>query len=311
MRTEPADGDAIGDRTVLILGATGPVGAVVARRLMAEGAHVVAQGRNLGGLARLQAFGASTVQGDLRQARTRTDLLRVGSDAVAVVSLLPPALALPVGEIMRSLPGTCRIHLSSTRVYARPRDQYGLTERDVRSDGLAPCPYVQAERSLMRATQGCVTILRPGRLIGPDLPCKELVNWASAGPLPLVREGNVESSVLRVEELAEAITHLVRTPATGRAYGIYNLTSPHPMGVGDLVDALCAGSGVAVRWRRSGRTGLRIGVAVRDLVGKMPGLGPRPEEVALLLGWSLTLDSSAFRRETGWAPGGVSRRRGP
>lgn len=311
MRTEPVGGDAIRDRTVLILGATGPVGAAVARRLLAEGAHVIAQGRDRARLARLQAFGSSTLQGDIRQTRTRTDLLRISAEAVAVISLLPPALVRPVGEIMRALPGTCRVHLSSTRVYARRRDQYALTEREVRSDALIPCPYLAAERHLIGATQGCVTILRPGRLIGAALPCEELVKWASAGPLPLVRDGTVESSVLRVDELADAVVHLVQTPAAGRAHGPYNLTSPHPMGVRELADALCAGSGVPLSWRRAGRAGLRVGVAVRDLIGRVPGLEPRRDEVGLLLGWSLTLDSSAFRRETGWAPGGVGRRRTP
>lgn len=303
--TSDQDGAATGplrDRTIIVLGATGPVGGAVARRLLAEGANVIAQGRDLKRLARLQGFGASTVQGDMRLSVTRSDLMRVGADAVAVVNLLPPNrdLTRSVGGLMRDMPGTCRVHLSSSEVYARRKDQYDLTERDMGKEGFIPCPYRAAERVLERATQGCLTVLRPGRLVGAAELAGPVLRWAVSGPLPLIRDGGVETSVLRVEELADAITHLIRAPAAGRARGAFNLASPRPMAVRDLAEKLCAGSGMTLRWRRVGRTGLRVGVLVRDLVRALPGGGGRRDEVGRLLGWSMTLDTSAFRRETGW-----------
>jgi nucleoside-diphosphate-sugar epimerase len=309
----PVVGSGIRDRSVLVLGATGVVGAAISRRLLAEGAHVIAQGRDLSRLARLQAFGASTVQGDLRMARPRTDLLRVSSDVVAVISFLPPQqdIIRGAGDVMRDLPGTCRAHLSSSEVYARSRDQFDLTEREVRPYGLRPCPFRSAERAFERATQGCVTLLRPGRLIGTGAPSGALVRWARDATLPLVIEGGVETSVLRIEDLGDAIVQLIRAPGAGRAHGAFNLAGPRPMGVRDLAETLCEGSGVRLRWRRAGRTGLRVGVSFRNIMRALPWASGQSEEVGHLLGWSLTLNSAAFLRETGWAPGVIARHRSP
>jgi len=304
--------EGVRDRSVLVLGATGGVGSAISRRLLAEGANVIAQGRDLARLARLQAFGASTFQGDLRMVRPRTDLLRVSSDVVAVISFLPPLRDVITGacDVMRDLPGTCRVHLSSSEVYARRKDQFDLTEREVRPDGLRPSPFRSAERALETATQGCVTLLRPGRLIGTGVTSSALVRWARDAPLPLVLEGAVESSVLRVEDLGDAIIQLIRAPGVGRAHGTFNIAGPRPTGVRDIAETLCDGSGVRLRWRRAGRTSLRAGVEVRNIIRALPGVSGQSEEIGLLLGWSLTLDSAALLRETGWAPGVIPRRRG-
>jgi nucleoside-diphosphate-sugar epimerase len=300
----PAPTRPIRNATVLVLGATGTVGSLVARRLLANGVHVVAHGRDRSRLAQLQAFGASSVQSDIRTGETAPTLLRVASDAIAVVSFLPPepAVIRAAGRLMGELPGTCRIHLSSSAVYERLRDQYDLTESGMRTSS----PFFAAERTLERETQGCVTLIRPGRLYGADALYRPVQAWARSGPLPLIRDGDVETSVLDLEDLADAITHLIGTPAAGRAFGPYNLAAAR-FPVQYLVGKMFAGQGGRVSWRPASRIGLRVGESARVLFTALDGAGPATVNVAKLLGWSLTLDSSAFRRETGWRPRSENR----
>ena len=300
----PAPTRPIRNATVLVLGATGVVGSAVTRRLLANGVHVVAHGRDRSRLAQLQAFGASSVQSDIRADGTGSTLLRVASDAIAVVSFLPPepAVIRAAGRLMGGMPGTYRIHLSSAAVYERSRDQYDLTERGVRTS----CPFLASERTLERATQGCVTLIRPGRLYGADALYRPIQAWARSGPLPLIRNGDVETSVLSLDDLSDAITHLIGSPAAGRAFGPYNLASAR-FPVQYLVGKMFAGQGGRVSWRPASRIGLRVGESARALFKLLDGAGPSPVNVAKLLGWSLTLDSSAFRRETGWTPRAENR----
>ena len=61
-------------------------------------------------------------------------------------------------------------------------------------------------------------------------------------------------------------------------------------------------SGGRVSWRPASRIGLRAGETARGLLSTLDRSGPAPVNVARLLGWSLTLNWDAFRRETGWAP---------
>jgi nucleoside-diphosphate-sugar epimerase len=203
---------------------------------------------------------------------------------------------------MREMPGTYRIHLSSAAIYERGRDQYDLTERQTRPSGLSPCPFRSAERVFERETQGCVTLIRPGRLYGPARLGAPVMRWASSGPLPLVRGGEVESSALSVDELSDAITHLLATPSAGRAFGPFNLASPVPFPVRYLVAKMVSDQPTRVTWRPASRLELITGQAVRGLLTAFDRSGPAPVNPARLLGWSLTLDSSAFRRETGWRP---------
>lgn len=294
----------IRNASVLILGASGVVGSAISRRLLAEGVHVIAQGRDRTRLSRLQAFGASSVQGDLRDPAASKTLQRVGSDAISVISFLPPdpKVIRSGARLMREMQGTYRLHLSSAAIYERPRDQYDLTERDTRPSGLSPCPFRAAERVFERETQGCVTLIRPGRLYGPPELNGALLRWASAGPLPLVRSGEVETSVLSVEDLANAITHLLGTPSAGRASGPFNLASSRPLPVRYLVGKMFSGHGTQISWRPASRLKLRAGETARGLLSVLDRSGPAPLNVARMLGWSLTLNSAAFQRETGWAP---------
>lgn len=223
----------IRNATVLVIGASGAVGSAVARRLLADGIHVVALARDRARLAQLQAFGASSFQGDVRDPGCRDALQRVAGDAIGVLSFLPPRrdAVKAAARLMREMPGTYRIHLSSAAIYERGRDQYDLTERQTRPSGLSPCPFRSAERVFELVTQGCVTLIRPGRLYGPARLGAPVMRWASSGPLPLIRGGEVESSALSVDELAGAITHLLATPSAGRAFGPFNLASPVPFPV--------------------------------------------------------------------------------
>jgi nucleoside-diphosphate-sugar epimerase len=288
----------------VILGASGVIGSAVSRRLLADGVHVVAHGRDRSRLAQLQAFGASSVQGDIRDPATKSTLQRVGSDAISLISFLPPDpnVIASAARLMREMPGTYRLHLSSAAVYERSRDQYDLTERDTRSSGLTPCPFRSAERVLEREMQGCVTLIRPGRLYGPAALTGPLLRWAGSGPLPLVRGGEIETSVLAVDDLADAITHLLATPSAGRASGPFNLASSRPMPVRYLVGKMFSGHAAQVSWRPASRLRLRAGAASRGIIEALDRSGPAPVNVARLLGWSLTLNTGAFQRETGWSP---------
>lgn len=294
----------IRNAAVLVLGASGVIGSAVSRALLADGVHVIAQGRNRARLALLQVFGASSVEGDIRRPETRQAMRRVASDAIAVISFLPPqpGVIRSAASVMRDMPGTYRIHLSSSAVYERSRDQYDVTERETGLSGLNTCPFRSAERVFERETQGCVTLIRPARLFGITELGAPILRRARGGPLPLVRDKDVETSVLSLDTLSDALIHLLGTPSAGHMAGPFNLAEAKPVSVRYLVGKMTASHGVQVSWRPVSRFGLRAGETARSLCSVLDRSGPDPVNVAQLLGWSLTLDGSAFRRETGWVP---------
>lgn len=97
---------------------------------------------------------------------------------------------------------------------------------------------------------------------------------------------------------------VAHTPA--RPFGPYNLASAR-FPVQYLVGKMFAGQAGRVSWRPASRIGLRVGESARTLFTALDGAGPSPMSVAKLLGWSLTLDSSSFCRETGWRPRSENR----
>ena len=90
------------DRSVLVVGATGGLGAPISRQLAAEGAQLTLLGRDVG---RLEALGlqAATVTGDLRDADTATNAVAVALSAHGRLDGLVVASGVvafgPVGDV--------------------------------------------------------------------------------------------------------------------------------------------------------------------------------------------------------------------
>lgn len=164
---------------------------------------------------------------------------------------------------------------------------------------LAPAtPYArskaEAEAALRAGFPGSLVVLRPPLVVGPGAP-GNLARLAqlAAGPLPLPF-GAVRNrrSLLSIQGLCRAVEAVLRAWQTGNAPGgAYMLADARPVSTGDMIAAIRAGMG-----RKPGLLPvpprlLRLGL----------GLAGQGAQSGQLLG-DLTVDSSAFQRDTGWLP---------
>lgn len=309
-------------RPVLITGATGGLGRVLATTLHRLGRPVVASGRNREVGALLEAEGHRFIPADLAS----DDLAPLVRGIGTVFHLA--ALSRPWGAteafVSANLTATERlmdaarragcerfIHASTPSIYTRARDQLGLTEASPllsQPVNAYAATKLAAERSVLAAaTEDFATVsLRPRAIIGPHdtvlLP--RLLKAARRGVLPLPRQGralieptdarDVASAFLAAEGASQSIR--------GRAF---NISGGQPIELATLA------AHVFERLERRVRTvgipgaAALMGAAMLEQVASLlPG---RPEPVltrysVMALGWSQTFDLTAARSELGWAP---------
>jgi nucleoside-diphosphate-sugar epimerase len=161
-----------------------------------------------------------------------------------------------------------------------PEDGYGQTK-------------LEAERALRRIEETGrmgVVILRPPLVFGPGvrgnfLRLLDLVQ--SRKPLPLAAVRN-RRSLIYAENLASGLV-----VAAGEAVGTgtYFVADSPPVSTAELVRQLAEASGVEARL-------LPFPSGILRLLARSPGLGSLRRLVD-----DLEVDSSAFRQQTGWAPG--------
>ena len=308
-------------RRALVTGATGGLGIALTAALLEAGYSVRASGRQPAALARLERMGAEPFAGDLT---ARTDAACDGIDAVFHAA----ALSSPWGpdaafqranvDLTRTLLASARgagadgfVFVSSPSVYARWRDQIGITEA-------TPLPrrplnaYARTKREaeaqvLAADAPGFRTVaVRPRAIVGPDdavlLP--RILRIVRRGRFPLFRGGRALVELTDARDAARALmlADVHRERAGGRAI---NVAGGRPLPVAALVPRLGEALGVEVRIAPVPMLlGQGLAVASEAVARVLPG---RPEPVLTpytlsTLAWSQTFDLAGARDLIGYRP---------
>lgn len=307
---------------VLITGATGGLGQILARMAHHAGYAVTATGRNQAIGAQLQAEGipfltADLVQGDLSP-------LVDGMDSIIhLAALSRPWGPLPAFEAANVVATNRLMHAakaagvrrfmyaSTPSIYAQPCDQWAITEH-TRLPARFANPYAEtkwaAERLVLSAAEPDFTTvaLRPRAIIGPHdtvlLP--RLLRAAGKGVLPLPRGGRavIEPTDARDAAAAFLVAEREADRISGRAF---NISGGQPVAVRALA------SHVFDRLERRVRiVPVPAWLAMRaagaaEAVARYRKEQPEPTITSysvMTVGWSQTFDLSAARDDLGWSP---------
>lgn len=304
---------------IAITGATGFLGGALCQRLLANGARVLALGRDRGKLAALSALGAETLAHDLSdgppslQGAPLSHVVHCaalssawGTHAAfhsANVSGTQSAIAFAKANGARRF-----VHISTPSLYFRFRDQPG-----VREDAPLPTPvnaYAATKRQaemLVRAEGGLDTvILRPRGLYGRGdtalLP--RLLRAAQSGPLPLIRGGTAETDLTHVEDVVDAAIAALNAPPD-LATRVFNISSGQPLSVRKIAEAAAARAGISVRWRKLPAAVMFGAARILELGASLHPEKPEPRVTAYgagLFAFTQTLDLTAARTHLRWTP---------
>ena len=312
-------------RRVLVTGATGFLGGAVARKLHADGAHVIAHGRSTAAGDRLAEAGLSVALADLVDEAAARALVQEAAPEAIVHCAAKSAPFGPRREfVAANVDGTRHlldaalaagverfVHISSPSIYCA-----GLALDGVAEDAPLPSSPINhyAGTKLLgeglvaaRHAEGLPTItLRPRAIYGPgdNALFPRLLAALRGGQLPVIGTGTNRIDLTYIDDAVQGVTRALEAGphCFGRAY---NLTSGESAPLWDLIRDLCRRLDLAPPTRRVSRPVARTAAAMAEAWHR---LARRPGEPRLTrysvdsLSLDATLDISAARRDLGYAP---------
>ncbi|MDR2858744.1 MAG: NAD(P)-dependent oxidoreductase [Novosphingobium sp.] len=308
--------------TVLVTGATGGLGRVLAGMLHAAGRHPIATGRDTRIGAELSAAGMRFVPADL--VHDRLAPLVEGVETVFHLAALSAPWgaretfqATNVAATTRLLDAAraagCRrfVFASTPSIYTRTADQFGLTEATPlppqAPNDYAATKYAAECAVLAAANDTFATVaLRPRAIIGPHdtalLP--RLLRAAGKGVLPLPNGGSamIEPTDARDTARAFIAAEAVCASVAGKAF---NLSGGAALPVAALARHVFARLGRRVRIIAVPRRLALLAAHGAECIARLLPGQPEPPFTAygaMALGWSQTFDLTAARAALGWAP---------
>jgi nucleoside-diphosphate-sugar epimerase len=236
---------------VLVTGATGYIGAVVAQALAARGHVVVATARTRRARAALLTIGYEPIAADLREPQSLA-AAAAGCDAVVHAAATQDDAMGPVEQAaVRALlaaaaeGGAAFVYTSGVWVY--PSAPAGrLLDEDSETDPVATFawrPALEAEVLAAAADGVRAIVIRPGMVYGRGGgPLNQFAAMAEDGVPRYVGDGENHWSLVHVDDLAELYALAVeRAPAGTLVNGVRG----EPLRVRDLAEAAAAGAGLA------------------------------------------------------------------
>ncbi|MEV4055636.1 NAD-dependent epimerase/dehydratase family protein [Amycolatopsis sp. NPDC049688] len=276
---------------VLVIGATGVLGAPAVAKLLAAGHEVSGLARSAERVQAVQATGAKPVLGDLFSADSLAAALR-GHDAVLNLATRIPrkmtskaawaandqvrlagsaALAAAVRQVeeVRTV-----VQEGISFVYADGGSRV-LTEDAPLRPGVVTASSVTAHENVAALTDRTVVRLRIGQLVGPDTATSALLAAARRGA-PLIMGSREDwTTAIHPSDAAAAAVAALTAPS-----GVYNVGAP-PVLKEELGAAMAAAAGIR-----------RARALPKWLVSRIPLAEP--------MGRSQRVDSTKLRETTGW-----------
>jgi nucleoside-diphosphate-sugar epimerase len=308
---------------VLVTGATGFLGGVLARRLKARGDEVTVLGRNPSILAGLEREGMRPMRADLADADAIRAACR-GQEIVFHCGALSSAWG-PAQDFYRSnVIGTqnviagCEagavrrlVHVSTPSIYFRYESRLNVRE-DAPLPARAANEYARtkllAEAEIDRAfARGLLAItIRPRAIFGEGdnaiLP--RLIERLQSGRLRIIGDGQTITDLTYIENVVDALLLCAESPQAtlGKKY---NITNGEPLPLWGLIEKLCGALGYAFPSRRiSYPLAMSLAGMLEVICRLLPGQ-PEPLLTRYMVGvlaQSTTLDISAARRDLGYQP---------
>ncbi|MEV4163842.1 NAD-dependent epimerase/dehydratase family protein [Nonomuraea dietziae] len=299
---------------VLLAGATGALGSVLVRDLLAAGHTVLGLTRSGGGARRLAEAGAVPVVADMMDREALLAALdgrqadAVVHEATAITGLPLFHRALYATDALRDR-GTAHL-LEAAKLVGAHRfvTQSFFLGYGYRDHGEAPVteerpfaelgqgafdPHMRSMRANEEQVSGTPGIegisLRYGMFYGPEASTRKLMDMTRKRLLPVPDPAGTVS-LIHIEDAASATVAALERGVAGRAY---NVADDHPVRFDDYVRALAAAAGAPAP--------LRLPSAL---------LRPMPYMYALMVGTRIRLSSERAKRELGWAPAYPSYREG-
>jgi nucleoside-diphosphate-sugar epimerase len=305
-----------------LTGASGFVGAAVARALRASGHSVHALVRRPEAVGELVAIGATPVAGDLERPATLAGLIPADSvviHAAAKVDLqgrwrdyerVTIAGTRHVLEAARRARARRFVYLSSGAVYSPPCPPGGYCADRTPAAPASYNPYGRAKLAAEQAVcESCAAwgmefvVLRLGFLYGPgnDALHRTLARRLVRRKVRLIGGGENPLATLHIDDAVAAILAAATHPAAaGRTYDV---ASNERVTQRDLLCGLADALGAPLPWRAiSLRHAMRVAGWLERIggwLGRCPAINRASVE---LFGSSQRMDCSAIRDELGWRP---------
>ena len=307
---------------ILVTGATGCLGGVVATKLAAMGHSVTGAGRDLAKGAALATSGVTFAPAELtNQVLMRALVLQ--HDVVIHCG----GLSSPWGKeidfqrsnvdgtrflVEAALEGGQRfVFVSSPSIYFDFRDRIGIADNDPPArrpiNAYAASKLAAEEIVTQAAANGLdAVILRPRAIFGATdtalLP--RLLRVAERGYLPLIEGGRAAIDLTYVDNAADALIAAALRPQrfAGEAY---NISNGEPITVRDLMQRIAAGLGLRVRFLELPFAfAYRVAAILESIARLLPS---RPEPILTryavgVLARSQTLSIAAAQRDLGFKP---------
>ncbi|WP_411890325.1 NAD-dependent epimerase/dehydratase family protein [Yoonia sp. SDW83-1] len=307
--------------TVLVTGATGFLGSVLAAALHDQGADVIATGRNQSALDRLAARGIRTVPLDLAHPVPQCDADRIGPlDAVVHCA----GLSSPWGSRAQFMAGNVDatrhiadlaeragsarfVMISTGSVYFRFADQDRLAETQVLPPPVNHYALTKqlAEQDVLRRAPLSPVVIRPRGIYGAGdtalLP--RLMRVAAKRPLPRFAQDGA-TDITHVDDVVAAIIKALEA-GPDLSGQIINITGGGGIALPDIIEAACAATGVPLRWLRLPFGPVLSAARAMEAGAKLLPGRPEPPVTAYSLGilrYRQTLDIAKAATLLGWTP---------
>jgi nucleoside-diphosphate-sugar epimerase len=234
---------------ILVTGATGYIGAVVAETLAARGHTVVGTARSPAAESRLGAHGYETVSADLLDPETLGRAAATCDAAVHTAATqdaeMGPAEQAAVRAMLAALAGSGKAFVYTSGVWVYGSAPPGpLMDEDTPPDPVALFawrPALEAEVIAAAAVGVRTTVVRPGMVYGRGGgPCNQFAAMAEDGVPRYVGEGENHWSLVHVDDLADLYALALER---ARAGTLVNGVVGPPLRVRDLAEAAAAGAG--------------------------------------------------------------------
>ena len=307
---------------LVILGATGGLGARLLQHFHAKKHTVLAVGRNPEKLNPLNAAGIKCVQGDLNSAEVLAEIIRFAPDIIvnasgksgfscgkaqykiANIDTVEHAIALARAA------NHCRlIHFSSPSVSYRAHDCFGIKEDKPFSPPVSAYAWSRQQSELLLSAVDDLPItiirLRSAYGYGAASPLQSIRNkMTSRSFVPLVRGGQVAIDLIHMDDVMEGVEAIVHMPQkAGRV--VLNLAGPKALTFKSMVEGIASYEGIRPKWLPVPGIALAFAGPIAEILMLMLPENREPDISAHMAGsllYSQTLDLSQIKATTGWSP---------
>jgi nucleoside-diphosphate-sugar epimerase len=292
-------------RTIVITGATGFIGNMVARRLASTDWQVRALVRPASIHKQPNEIASEWITGDLEDMKS---LRRLVGGAKAVVHCAGAVRGTHQVDFERTnVDGVARLVQAATEQHPKPRFLL-ISSLAAREPDLSyyAASKRKGEKALASKSSGMPwVIFRPPVVYGPgDREMLPLFQWMQRGITPIIGSGKSRISLLYVTDLAEAIVYWLHR---GKRSGcVYELHDGHTGGYmwQDIIDAVSRLNGRLIYRAKIPVSFLKLLASLNLTAARVFGRAPMltPGKVMELTHPNWICDNTALNSDTGWTP---------